>query len=52
MRGRIPLGRFADAAEIAEPAAFLMSEHASYITGAVLTADGGRSLGPAMHARS
>lgn len=49
MRGHIPLGRFAEAAEIAEPAAFLMSEAASYITGAVVTADGGRSLGQALH---
>ena len=49
MRGRIPLGRFADAVEIARPAAFLMSEQASYITGAVVTADGGRQLGQALH---
>jgi NAD(P)-dependent dehydrogenase (short-subunit alcohol dehydrogenase family) len=52
MRGHIPLGRFADAAEIADPAAFLMSDRASYITGAVLTADGGRSLGAALHERA
>jgi len=49
MRGRIPLGRFADAVEIARPAAFLMSEQASYITGSVVTADGGRQLGQALH---
>jgi 2,4-dienoyl-CoA reductase (NADPH2) len=49
MRGEIPLGRFATPEEIAEPAAFLMSDAARYVTGAVLTADGGRSLGRAMH---
>ena len=49
MLSHIPLGRFADAAEIAEPASFLMSDRASYITGSVLTADGGRSLGQALH---
>jgi NAD(P)-dependent dehydrogenase (short-subunit alcohol dehydrogenase family) len=50
MRGQIPLGRFATPEEIAEPAAFLMSDSAAYVTGAVLTADGGRSLGGALHA--
>jgi 2,4-dienoyl-CoA reductase (NADPH2) len=50
MRGEIPLGRFATPEEIAEPAAFLMSDAARYVTGAVLTADGGRSLGRALHA--
>jgi len=49
MRARIPLGRFADAEEIARPAAFLMSEQASYMTGSVVTADGGRQLGQALH---
>jgi NAD(P)-dependent dehydrogenase (short-subunit alcohol dehydrogenase family) len=49
MLSHIPLGRFADAAEVAEPASFLMSDRASYITGSVLTADGGRSLGLALH---
>jgi 2,4-dienoyl-CoA reductase (NADPH2) len=52
MRAMIPLGRFAEAREIAEPAAFLMSDAASYVTGAVLTADGGRSLGQALHERA
>ncbi|MEW2385915.1 SDR family oxidoreductase [Micromonospora sp. NPDC047707] len=45
----IPLGRFADVDDIAESAAFLLSERAAYATGAVLTVDGGRSLGVSMH---
>lgn len=39
-----PLGRYADAAETARQIAFLLSDDASTITGAVLTADGGYSL--------
>jgi NAD(P)-dependent dehydrogenase (short-subunit alcohol dehydrogenase family) len=50
MRMLIPLGRFGDEDEIAAVAAWLLSEEASYCTGAVLTVDGGRSLGIAMHA--
>jgi NAD(P)-dependent dehydrogenase (short-subunit alcohol dehydrogenase family) len=49
MLGHIPLGRFASPEEIAQPAAFLLSDAAAYITGAVLTVDGGRSLGAALH---
>ncbi|MDR1066772.1 MAG: 3-oxoacyl-ACP reductase FabG [Clostridiales bacterium] len=37
----IPLKRFGDASEIANAVAFLLSSKASYITGKVLTADGG-----------
>jgi 3-oxoacyl-[acyl-carrier protein] reductase len=38
---RIPLGRWADAAEIAPSFVFLASDAASYITGQVLPVDGG-----------
>ncbi len=40
----IPRGRVGDAAEIADLAAFLASDAASYITGAILYADGGYRL--------
>ncbi|HTS73102.1 MAG TPA: SDR family oxidoreductase [Gaiellaceae bacterium] len=39
-KGR-PLGRLAEAEEIAAVVAFLCSEHASYVTGAAWSADGG-----------
>ncbi|TCS15272.1 SDR family oxidoreductase [Caulobacter sp. BK020] len=42
MLSRTPMGRFADADEVAGVAAFLASEDASYITGQTLYADGGR----------
>ena len=38
---RVPLGRFADPAEVAEVIVFLASEEAAGITGTVLTVDGG-----------
>ena len=38
---RIPLGRFATTADIANVVAFLASERASFITGAVIPVDGG-----------
>src|SRR3712207_2098442 len=41
MEKQIPAGRFARPEEIAGLAAFLMSESAAYITGAVLPVDGG-----------
>lgn len=41
---RIPMNRVADANEIAKAALFLVSDDASYITGAILTVDGGQSL--------
>lgn len=39
-----PLGRIAGAAEVAETARFLASEGAGFMTGQVVTVDGGRSL--------
>ena len=40
-RGQIPLGRFGTPAEVAEAVAFLSSERASYISGAILQVHGG-----------
>ncbi|MGV6873475.1 SDR family oxidoreductase [Pseudochelatococcus sp. B33] len=40
----VPLGRFCTPADIAAMAAFLATDEASYITGAVLPVDGGRSV--------
>jgi NAD(P)-dependent dehydrogenase (short-subunit alcohol dehydrogenase family) len=43
---RIPMGRWADPAEIADPILFLCSEAARYVTGTLMTVDGGyRSMG-------
>ncbi|MDR1451837.1 MAG: 3-oxoacyl-ACP reductase FabG [Helicobacteraceae bacterium] len=37
----IPLGRFGESAEVADAVAFLLSDHASYITGETLKINGG-----------
>jgi NAD(P)-dependent dehydrogenase (short-subunit alcohol dehydrogenase family) len=49
MRDLIPLGRFGEPDEVADAVAFLLSDAAAYITGSIVTVDGGRSLGLAMH---
>jgi 3-oxoacyl-[acyl-carrier protein] reductase len=41
----IPLGRFADPADIAASVAFLASDDAAYITGQTIVIDGGQTLG-------
>ena len=38
---RVPVGRWADAAEIADPILFLCSDAARYVTGTMMTVDGG-----------
>ena len=41
MSTRIPMGRMAEPREIAEAAAWLLSDRASYVTGAIVPVDGG-----------
>lgn len=42
---QIPLGRWAEAAEVARPVCFLLSDAASYVTGQHLSANGGFTIG-------
>jgi len=44
IRGRVALGRFGTVDEIAEVVSFLVSARASYLTGQVVTVDGGMAL--------
>lgn len=43
-RTLIPMNRIGDPAECAQAIAWLLSDAASYVTGAVLTVDGGLAL--------
>jgi 3-oxoacyl-[acyl-carrier protein] reductase len=45
IKDQVPLGRAALPNEIAEMIAFLASESAAYITGAVIPIDGGLGMG-------
>ncbi len=45
IRASIPLGRYADASEVAAAVGFLASDAAAYITGAVIPVDGGLGMG-------
>jgi len=44
IEGRVPMGRYGDAREVAYVAAFLASELSSYVTGALITVDGGWTI--------
>ena len=44
LAAEIPMGRFAEASEMAAAVAFLASDEAAYITGVVLPVDGGLSM--------
>ena len=41
MAGTIPMGRYGDPQEFANAAVFLLSDAASYVTGATVQVDGG-----------
>jgi NAD(P)-dependent dehydrogenase (short-subunit alcohol dehydrogenase family) len=41
---KVPLGRWADVSEVAEPILFLVSDRSSYMTGQILVVDGGETV--------
>ena len=41
---KVPMGRWADVEEIAEPILFLVSDRSSYMTGQILVVDGGETV--------
>jgi 3-oxoacyl-[acyl-carrier protein] reductase len=45
IKSAVPLGRYADASEVAATVAFLAGPDAGYITGAVIPVDGGLGMG-------
>jgi len=44
IKRRVPMGRWADVLEIAEPILFLVSSRSSYVTGQTLVCDGGETV--------
>lgn len=44
IRDKVPMGRWADVCEIAEPILFLVSDRSSYMTGQALVIDGGETV--------
>ncbi len=44
VRDKVPMGRWADVSEIAEPILFLVSDRSSYMTGQALVVDGGETV--------
>jgi NAD(P)-dependent dehydrogenase (short-subunit alcohol dehydrogenase family) len=44
VKDKVPMGRWADVGEIAEPILFLVSDRSSYMTGQILVVDGGEAV--------